>query len=66
MTKLEKIEKDLQGLNADELARFREWFAEFDAVNWDAQIEADAIAGRLDVLGEKALAAHREKRTRLF
>lgn len=66
MTKLEKIEKDVEGLDADELARFREWFAEFDAANWDAQIEADALAGRLDVLGKKALAAHRSKRTRLL
>jgi hypothetical protein len=66
MTKLEKIEKDVQDLDAVELARFREWFAEFDAANWDAQIEADALAGKLDVLGEKALAAHRAKRTRLL
>ena len=66
MTKLEKIEKDVESLDADELTRFREWFAEFDAVNWDAQIEADAAAGRLDALGAKALAAHRAKRTCLL
>jgi hypothetical protein len=55
MTKLEKIEKDVEGLDVDELARFREWFAEFDAANWDAQIEADAATGSLDALREKIL-----------
>jgi len=64
MTRVEKIEKDVQGLDAEELARFREWFAEFDGANWDAQIEADALAGKLNALGDKALAAHRAKRTR--
>lgn len=47
MTKLEKIEKDVEGLDAGELARFRDWFAEFDAANWDAQIETDATSGRV-------------------
>jgi hypothetical protein len=64
MTKLEKIERDIATLEPDELARFRSWFAAFDAANWDAQIAADAAAGKLDALAEKALAAHRAGRTR--
>lgn len=64
MTKLEKIEREIEALAPDDLARFRRWFAEYDAAVWDAQIEADARAGRLDALGEKALADHRAGRTR--
>jgi hypothetical protein len=64
MTKLEKIEKDIEALEPGELARFRTWFAEFDAANWDAQIEADAKAGRLDPPADKALTIHRAERTR--
>ena len=66
MTKLEKIEKEVEGLSAEDLARFREWFAAFDAAAWDADIDADAASGRFDVLGEQALAAHRLKRTTLL
>ena len=64
MTKLERISRDIEALGPDELARFRSWFAEFDAAAWDAQIEADALAGKLDELAEKALADHRAGRTR--
>jgi hypothetical protein len=64
MTKLEKIEREIEALAPDELARFRRWFGEYDAANWDAQIEADSRSGRLDALVEKALADHRAGRTR--
>ena len=64
MTKLERIERDIEALGPEEMARFRSWFAEFDAANWDAEIEADARSGRLDTLGERALGAHRAGQTR--
>ncbi len=64
MTKLEKIEQDVEQLEPDELARFRAWVAEFDAANWDAQIEADANAGRLGALAEDAIAAYWAGRSR--
>jgi|GEM_PF-126067 len=63
MTKVEKIERDVATLEPDELARFRDWFAAYDAENWDAEIEADVAASRLDPLAEKALANHRAGRT---
>jgi hypothetical protein len=50
MTKLERIERDISSLSAEELARFREWFASFDADAWDRQIESDSAAGKLDEL----------------
>jgi hypothetical protein len=59
MTKVEKIEQDIQKLNRDELLAFRRWFREYDSDEWDRQIEKDVRAGKLDSLAEEALAAHR-------
>ena len=38
-----------------DLARFRKWFAEYDAAAWDAQFERDVASGRLDKLAREAL-----------
>jgi hypothetical protein len=64
MTKLEQIEKSVAELSKEELKAFAKWFAELQADLWDRQIEADAKAGRLDKLAEKALADHKAGRTR--
>ena len=53
------IEKAVEALPPSELAEFRRWFAEFDAAAWDAQIEQDATAGKLDDLANEALADYR-------
>lgn len=58
MSKLEAIEKRVSGLSAEELAKFRQWFAEFDAAAWDRQIERDVKAGKLDELADRALRQH--------
>jgi len=58
MSKLEAIEKRISGLSAEELAEFRQWFAEFDAAAWDRQIERDVKAGKLDALADEALREH--------
>ncbi len=63
MTRIEQIESDIQGLSPQELADFRRWFAEFDAVAWDGQFESDANAGRLDGIARQALQAHAAGRT---
>jgi hypothetical protein len=55
MSKLEKIEQEIQALSPEELAQFRAWFLEFDWAIWDRQIERDAEAGRLDDLAARAL-----------
>lgn len=55
MSKIEQIEREIQELTPEELATFRKWFLEFDAVVWDRQIEEDARAGRLDTLADKAI-----------
>ncbi len=56
---LETAEAAVARLSNEELAQFRRWFAEFDGDAWDAQIEADAKAGKLDALAEEALAEYR-------
>lgn len=48
MSRLEQIETQISSLSADELAEFRQWFAEFDAEAWDRQIERDLADGKLD------------------
>lgn len=58
MNKIATIEKEVESLSASELAAFRAWFHEFDAVAWDHQIESDARAGKLDALAEAAIEAH--------
>jgi hypothetical protein len=59
MTTIEDIEKAVAELPPDQLQRFRDWFAEFEADRFDQQIERDAKAGRLDQLAEQALADYR-------
>ena len=58
MSKLEALEKRVSALSAEELAAFRRWFAEFDGVAWDRQIERDAKDGKLDALADEALRDH--------
>ena len=58
MNRVEVIEKEVRHMSREELAEFREWFIRFDSDSWDAQIESDAAAGKLDTLAQKALAEH--------
>lgn len=55
MSTVPEIERAIQELPPKELARFRDWFAEFDAGQWDKQIEEDVAKGRLDQLADEAL-----------
>ena len=64
MTTTEDIEKAVEQLDPRELARFRAWFEVFDADRFDAAIENDVHAGKLDAVAEEALAAHRAGRSR--
>ncbi|MBL8097877.1 MAG: hypothetical protein JNK81_01775 [Anaerolineales bacterium] len=51
-----EIEKAVAGLSSNDLARFREWFEEFDAQLWDEQFENDVKSGKLDNIANKAIA----------
>jgi hypothetical protein len=48
MSTVQEIESAVARLSADELARFRAWFVDFDAGAWDRHIEEDAHSGRLE------------------
>ena len=63
MSKIERIEQEIQALSPEELAQFRAWFLEYDWANWDRQIERDAEAGRLDDLAARALRDHAAGKT---
>jgi hypothetical protein len=64
MSELEKLAQRIENLSPEELKKFRTWFTEFDARVWDAQIEADAKAGKLDALTAEALAEHKAGKSR--
>jgi hypothetical protein len=59
MTKLEKLEREIRALSPDEVSKLADFIAELRADLWDAQMEADVKAGKLDKLAEQALTAHR-------
>jgi hypothetical protein len=61
---LQQLEETVKHLPPDELARFRNWFLEFDSDLWDSRVESDADSGQLDVLADTAIAEHRAGRTK--
>ena len=66
MSKVKRLERQVQDLSPEELTEFREWFLEFDWQVWDRQIERDAEAGKLDSLAEEALREHAAGKTKPF
>jgi hypothetical protein len=64
MTKLQRIEQDVQNLSPEDLADFRKWFQSYDAALWDQQLERDVDAGKLDKLRDEAISEHGARRTR--
>ena len=64
MRKVEHIEEQIRQLSREEFAELRDWVLELDWSSWDAQIAADARAGKLDGLVADALKDHRARRTR--
>lgn len=64
MTTVAEITGAVKRLPKKELARFRKWFAEYDAQIWDRQLESDEAAGRLETLVREATRDHRTGRTK--
>jgi hypothetical protein len=64
MTRVAKLEKEVQQLSRDELSAFRDWFRKYDSDAWDREIEKDILAGRLDRIAEGAITAHKAGRTK--
>ena len=63
MGNVESIERQIEALSPEELARLRAWFLEFDWAAWDRQLEADIQAGKLDRLAQEALRARADGKT---
>lgn len=60
MSTIHEIESAVRQLPPQDLAAFRDWFSQFDAIAWDKQFEIDVAAGRLDGLADEALRDSRE------
>ena len=64
MSKLEELCTAASELSDEELRKLRHWLDELEAQRFDAQIERDIKAGKLDKLAAEALAEDRAGRTR--
>jgi len=56
MTQVQRIVEEVASLPKVELAKFRLWFENFEAKEWDKQIEKDISSGMLDDMANKAIA----------
>jgi hypothetical protein len=54
MDRVEEIEAAIHNLPLEEYHRLADWFREFEQSRWDAKIDEDSSAGRLDFLFEEA------------
>jgi hypothetical protein len=63
MSKVEKIEQEIQALSPAELAELRAWFLEYDWAAWERQLERDVQADRLEDLAGQALRDHAAGKT---
>jgi hypothetical protein len=64
MSTVEAITAAIAALPREQVEQIRAWLEERAEAEWDAQIEQDERAGRLDTLAERALAEHKAGRTR--
>ena len=64
MSQVEMLEQTVKRLSSGERAAFRSWFIEFDAAEWDRQIEMDSATGNLDRLAQIAIEEHKAGKTR--
>ena len=56
---MSEIEQAITELSPKELARFRQWFEEFDAQVWDEQFESNVKSGKLNKIAEKSIDEYR-------
>ena len=59
MQAVQELQSAVSQLSAEELARFRAWFDEYDAEVWDGQFEKDVESGKVDRLANRAIADFR-------
>ena len=64
MTTVEAITAAIEELTPEQAEQVRTWLNERAEAAWDAEIERDVRAGRLDGLADQALAEFRAGQTR--
>ena len=55
MSTVIELENAIRHLTSEQYKVFREWFEEYEAAQWDSQIENDARDGKLDHLAQEAV-----------
>lgn len=66
VSQIEMLKQNVRQLSPSELSAFRAWFINFDAIEWDHQMETDSETGKLDRLAQSALQEHRAGKTKLI
>jgi hypothetical protein len=56
MSRVEKIEKEIEQLSPGEFSEIARWVLEQDQERWDDQMDRDAASGKLDFLRKEAKA----------
>ena len=64
MNKVRDIQSAIKNLSKEDKVALREWFQQLDAEEWDKQFEEDAKSGKLDDLGNQAIADFRSGKSR--
>ena len=64
MSKVERIEQEIERLSRSEFAELRDWILERDWQSWDGQVEQDARTGKLDELIGESQEDYRAGRAR--
>jgi hypothetical protein len=64
MKTVEEIEKAVEELPPDKLAKFRAWFEGFDAALFDRKVERDLKNGKFDKMADEAVADFKKGRSR--
>ena len=55
MTTVQEIETAIEHLPREQFSAVHDWIVEKDREKWDAQLETDSNAGKLDFLVDEAL-----------
>jgi len=55
VSKVQRIQAEIEALSEEEYSKLRKWFSERDWEKWDRQIEEDSGSGKLDFLIMEAL-----------
>jgi hypothetical protein len=64
MSEVEELEARIRNLPGEELAKFRDWFYQFEHELWDQQIKSDFQAGKFKQLIERARAEFAQGKAR--